>query len=80
MDVDLQDPPYLLEEMFNSLETTDYDCVASRSVSRNGYSFFRKIFTKWFYGIIAKISKTEMVDGARDFRLMKRKWLMPLYP
>ena len=73
MDVDLQDPPYLLEEMFNSLETTDYDCVASRSVSRNGYSFFRKIFTKWFYGIIAKISKTEMVDGARDFRLMKRK-------
>lgn len=73
MDVDLQDPPYLLEEMYETLETTDYDCVASRSVSRNGYSFFRKTFTRWFYKIIGKISKTEMVDGARDFRLMKRQ-------
>ena len=73
MDVDLQDPPYLVEEMYNTLEKTDYDCVASRSVSRNGYSFFRRIFTKWFYKIIGKISKTEMVDGARDFRLMTRQ-------
>ncbi len=73
MDVDLQDPPFLLIDMYKTLETTDYDCVASRSTSRNGYSFFRKIFTKWFYKIINKISKTEMVDGARDFRLMSRQ-------
>ena len=73
MDVDLQDPPHLLIEMYETLETTDYDCVATRSVSRNGYSFFRKLFTKWYYKIINKISKTQIVDGARDFRLMSRQ-------
>jgi len=73
MDVDLQDPPELLIEMYETLETTDYDCVATRSVSRNGYSFFRKLFTKWYYKIINKISKTQIVDGARDFRLMSRQ-------
>ncbi len=72
MDVDLQDPPYLLKSMYETLENEDYDCVATKSVSRNGYSFFRKFFTKTFYKIINKISKTEMIDGARDFRLMKR--------
>ena len=73
MDVDLQDPPYLLKEMYESLQDKDLDCVATRSVSRNGYSFFRKLFTKWYYKIINKISRTPIVDGARDFRLMKRK-------
>ena len=73
MDVDLQDPPHLLIEMYETLENSDYDCVATRSVSRNGYSFFRKLFTKWYYKIINKISKTEIVDGARDFRLMSRQ-------
>lgn len=73
MDVDLQDPPELLTEMYDSLKNEDYDIVATRSVTRNGYSFLRKTFTKWFYRIINKISKVEMVDGARDFRLMKRK-------
>ncbi len=73
MDVDLQDPPILLEEMYRSIQEEGYDCVAARSVSRRGYSFLRKLFTKWFYKIIAKISSTEMVAGARDFRLMKRK-------
>lgn len=73
MDVDLQDPPSLLKEMYDTLENTDYDCVATRSVSRNGYSFFRKLFTKCYYKIINKISKTKIVDGARDFRLMSRK-------
>ena len=73
MDVDLQDPPHLLIEMYDTLENTDYDCVATRSVSRNGYSFFRKIFTKMYYSIINKISKTQIVDGARDFRLMTRQ-------
>ena len=73
MDVDLQDPPHLLIEMYETLQNTEYDCVATRSVSRNGYSFFRKLFTKWYYKIINKISKTEIVDGARDFRLMTRQ-------
>ena len=72
MDADLQDPPELLIEMFDALEKEDYDICAAKSKSRNGYSFLRKTFTKWFYKIIAKISKVEMVDGARDFRLMKR--------
>ena len=73
MDVDLQDPPELLEEMFDTLETKEYDCCATKSTNRKGYGFFRKIFTKWFYSIIGKISKTEMVPGARDFRLMTRQ-------
>lgn len=73
MDVDLQDPPYLLEEMYRSIKEEGFDCVATKSTSRNGYSFFRKIFTKWYYSIIGKISKTEMVAGARDFRLMTRQ-------
>ena len=73
MDVDLQDPPTLLGEMYEIMKNQDYDVIATRSTSRNGYSFFRKTFTKWFYHLINKISKVEMVDGARDFRLMKRK-------
>lgn len=73
MDVDLQDPPYLLEEMFQSIKEEGYDCVATKSTSRNGYSFFRKFCTKWYYRIIGFISKTEMVAGARDFRLMTRQ-------
>ena len=73
MDVDLQDPPSLLPEMIRLIEKEGYDCVATKSTSRNGYSFLRKTFTKWFYDIIGKLSKTEMVPGARDFRLMTRK-------
>lgn len=73
MDADLQDPPSLLEEMFDILETEEYDCVATKSTNRKGYSFLRKIFTKWFYQLIGKISKIEMVPGARDFRLMTRQ-------
>jgi len=73
MDVDLQDPPSLLPEMIRLIEKEGYDCVATKSTSRNGYSFLRKTFTKWFYDIISKLSKTEMVPGARDYRLMTRK-------
>lgn len=73
MDVDLQDPPVLLIEMFNTLEEGEYDCVATKSTNRKGYSFLRKTFTKWFYAIISKISSIEMVPGARDFRLMTRQ-------
>ena len=73
MDADLQDPPTLLNEMFDTLESGEYDCCATKSTNRKGYSFLRKIFTKWFYAIIGKMSKTEMVPGARDFRLMTRQ-------
>jgi len=73
MDVDLQDPPALLIEMFDTLEEGKYDCVATKSTNRKGYSFLRKLFTKWFYAIISKISSTEMIPGARDFRLMTRQ-------
>ncbi|MGN1374476.1 MAG: glycosyltransferase family 2 protein [Bacilli bacterium] len=73
MDVDLQDPPYLLESMYKGIKEEGYDCVATKSTSRNGYSFLRKTFTKWFYKIIGSISKTEMVAGARDYRLMTRQ-------
>ena len=73
MDVDLQDPPSLLPEMIKGITEEGYDCVATKSTSRNGYSFLRKTFTRWFYKIIAKISKTEMVAGARDYRLITRQ-------
>ena len=73
MDIDLQDPPSLLPEMVRLIEEEGYDCVATKSTSRNGYSFLRKTFTKWFYDIIGKMSKTEMVPGARDYRLMTRQ-------
>lgn len=73
MDADLQDPPSLLPKMLPYLEKKEYDCIATKSTSRNGYSFLRKFFTKWFYIIIGKISKTEMIPGARDFRLMTRQ-------
>lgn len=73
MDADMQDPPQLLPKMMEILETEDYDCVAARRVSREGEPFIRSVFAGWFYRIINKISETEIVDGARDFRLMKRE-------
>ena len=73
MDVDLQDPPHLIEEMYETLKTEDYDCVATRRVSRDGEPPIRSFFAKCYYKLINKISKTEIVDGARDFRLMTRQ-------
>ena len=73
MDVDLQDPPEMLTEMYNILETGEYDCVATRRVSREGEPPIRSFFARLYYKIINKISKTEIVDGARDFRLMTRQ-------
>ncbi len=75
MDADLQDPPELLIEMYDEILKEEYDCIATRSISRNGYGFFRKMLTKFYYFIINKISKTEIVPGARDFRLMTRQML-----
>lgn len=72
MDADLQDPPSLLIEMYDILKNKDYDCVASRRVDRKGEPPIRSWFARQFYKLINKMSKTEIVDGARDFRLMKR--------
>jgi glycosyltransferase involved in cell wall biosynthesis len=73
MDADLQDPPDLLPEMLALLRTDQYDCVATRRADRNGEPPVRSWFAKKFYTLISKISDTEIVDGARDFRLMKRE-------
>lgn len=73
MDADLQDPPALLEEMYNSIKNEEYDCVATRRVTRKGEPAIRSFFARCYYKIINKISKTQIVDGARDFRLMTRQ-------
>lgn len=73
MDADLQDPPALLPEMYETLQTKMYDCVATRRVTRAGGPPIRSFFARMFYKLINKISKTEIVDGARDFRLMTRQ-------
>ena len=72
MDADLQDPPELLEKMYNFINDEDYDCVATRRVTRIGEPPIRSFFARLFYKLINKMSKIEMVDGARDYRLMKR--------
>lgn len=73
MDADMQDPPSLLPQMFAILEGGEYDSVATRRADRKGESKVRSWFARRFYQIINKISNTEIVDGARDFRLMKRE-------
>ena len=73
MDADMQDPPSLLPEMVKLLESEDYDSVATRRVSRDGEPPIRSWFARKFYQLINKISDADIVDGARDFRLMKRE-------
>ena len=75
MDADLQDPPSLLPQMLNILEdpNNDYDCVGTRRVTRKGEPPIRSLFARMFYKVINKMSKIEMVDGARDYRLMSRQ-------
>lgn len=74
MDVDLQDPPSLLPEMWGYLTTGDepYDCVATRRTSRAGEPALRSFFARRFYKLINRISDTEILDGARDYRMMSR--------
>lgn len=72
MDVDLQDPPALLPEMFSYIEQ-GYDSVATRRVSRKGEPPVRSFFARRFYGLMKRISRTEIMDGARDYRLMTRQ-------
>ena len=72
MDADLQDPPALLPQMLEKLESGEYDSVATRRVSRTGEPLIRSWFARKFYQIINRISDADIVDGSRDFRLMKR--------
>ena len=72
MDADLQDPPALLEEMFGYMDQ-GYDCVATRRVTRKGEPPIRSIFARMFYRLMRHISRTEIMDGARDYRLMTRQ-------
>jgi glucosyltransferase len=73
MDADMQDPPALLPEMLKILESGEYDSVASRRADREGEPAIRSWFARRFYSLINKISDADIVDGARDFRLMKRE-------
>ncbi|HJD14862.1 MAG TPA: glycosyltransferase family 2 protein [Candidatus Enterococcus stercoripullorum] len=73
MDADLQDPPELLIEMVRILEQGEYDCVGTRRINRRGEPSIRSWFARKFYQLINHIGEVEMVDGARDFRLMTRQ-------
>mgnify|MGYP006070436903 FL=1 len=73
MDADLQDPPELLIEMIRILEQGEYDCVGTRRINRRGEPSIRSWFARKFYQLINHIGEVEMVDGARDFRLMTRQ-------
>lgn len=73
MDADLQDPPHMLIEMTDILLKGEYDSVATRRVSRKGEPPIRSFFARIFYRLINRISKTEIMDGARDYRLMTRR-------
>ena len=78
MDADLQDPPALLEEMYRAVTQEGYDSAATRRVTRKGEPPVRSFFARMFYRLINKMADVEIVDGARDFRLMNRKFLNAL--
>ena len=73
MDADLQDPPALLPQMLDALLNEDYDCAATRRTDRKGEPPIRSFFARMFYKIINKMSDADIVDGARDYRLMRRR-------
>ena len=73
LDADLQDPPELLGEMLPLIRSGQYDCVAVRRVTRKGEPAIRSLFARAFYRLINKVSRTQIVDGARDYRLMTRQ-------
>lgn len=72
MDADLQDPPELLPEMYKAVKEEGYDCAATRRVNRKGEPPIRSLFAKMFYRIMNRVAKLNMMDGARDYRFMKR--------
>ena len=78
MDADLQDPPALLPEMYHAIMEEGYDSAATRRVDRKGEPPVRSFFARKFYRLMNKISNTDIVDGARDYRLMNRKFVNAL--
>lgn len=72
MDADLQDPPAMLPEMYDAIKNEGYDSVATRRVTRKGEPVIRSFFARMFYKIMNKMSDVDLVDGARDYRLMKK--------
>ncbi len=75
LDADLQDPPSMMAAMYKMVKEEGYDCVAARRADRRGEPPVRSFFSKMFYRIINRISDVHIVDGARDFRLMNRKYV-----
>lgn len=75
MDADLQDPPSMLPEMYKGIKEENYDSVGTRRVTRKGEPPIRSFFARCFYKLINKISSADIVDGARDFRLMNKKYV-----
>ena len=73
MDADLQHPPAFLPQMYNYVKDGEFDCATTRRTSRTGESKVRSWFARLFYKIMNKISQTEIVDGAQDFRFMTRQ-------
>lgn len=73
MDVDLQDPPELIPEMYHLIKTGKFDCIGTRRSTRDGEPPIRSFFARQFYKLINRISDTEIVDGARDYRMMTRQ-------
>lgn len=73
MDADLQDPPYLIKAMYQCVTEEGYDCAGARRINRKGESRLRSFLAKHFYKLINRISETEFVDGARDYRMMTRQ-------
>ncbi|MDR1363985.1 MAG: glycosyltransferase family 2 protein [Spirochaetaceae bacterium] len=75
LDADLQDPPSLIPDMLNTVRSNEYDCAATRRVTRKGEPLIRSFFARCFYYLMAKLADVEVVDGARDFRLMSRVYV-----
>jgi glycosyltransferase involved in cell wall biosynthesis len=75
MDVDLQDPPSLIPQMFEAVASGEYDCAGTRRITRAGEPPIRSLFARMFYSLMTKFTDIEIVDGARDFRLMSRPYV-----
>ena len=73
MDVDLQDPPEFLPKMYELIKTGEYDCIGTRRIDRNGEAKFKSFLSNQFYKVINRISQTNIVPGARDYRMMTRQ-------
>ena len=78
MDADLQDPPDLLPELYHAVAVEEYDSAATRRVTRRGEPPVRSFFAHMFYRLINRMSNVDIVDGARDFRFMNRKFVNAL--